>query len=631
MPFARSGSWAAAAFAVACAQLLPVPARAQPQSHWPDQSFRAGFEDVAAGPASDAEASRFLAQATFGANPDDIAHLRAIGYGAWLDEQFAQPPSTQVGYLDWVERLVCPIDDDYCNVVAEWAGTRLQAWTINAVGTPDPSRARQVPADQLRQRVAFALSEVFVVSNSNGTLAGQPWALASYYDMLAADAFGNYRRLLEDVTKHPAMGVFLSSIQNQKADPDQNIHPDENYAREINQLFSIGLVVLNPDGTPKLVGGQPVPTYDQATVRGFAAVFTGWDFNSVECSVDYEDGVPLCCDNPDNPDQYFYCGPNNPDDPAWQRPMEPVEYWHDRSSDKQLLAYPGVALPAGVLPHGGDAQAELTAALDNVFHHPNVGPFIATRLIQRLVTSNPTPAYVRRVAQAFDDDGSAAHVRGDLKAVVKAILLDPEARYGHWQMPETFGKLREPLLKITQMWRAMQARTPGGDPAYADRPGNLDTWPPIVEQIGEAPLYSSTVFNFFKPDYAPAGEMRTRGLLGPEFQILGDTMSTATANFLFHEIFCNYTASERCWGAGDPQTLQMNQARDAALAASDPAALVERYDLLLMGGQMSPFMRGVLVARLQAMRASDYDDIGRARVQDALYLIFNSPEYSIQK
>ena len=138
MPFARSGSWAAAAFAIACAQFPPVPARAQSPSHWPDQSFRAGFEDAAAGPASDAEASRFLAQATFGANLDDIAHLRSIGYGAWLDEQFAQPPSTQVAYLDWVERLVCPIDDEYCNVVAEWAGTRLQTWTINVVGTPDP-------------------------------------------------------------------------------------------------------------------------------------------------------------------------------------------------------------------------------------------------------------------------------------------------------------------------------------------------------------------------------------------------------------------------------------------------------------------------------------------------------------
>jgi len=629
MRFARSmRDFRVVALAFLCA--LPA-ARTSAQSHWPDQTFHDGFEGIAGGPATDADASRFLAQATFGATTEDIAHLRAVGYGAWLNEQFAKVPSTQVPYLDWVQGLSCPAGDDYCNVVAEWAGTRLQTWTINSVGTPDPSRSQQLPTDQLRQRVAFALSEIFVVSNSNGTLAQQPWALASFYDMLAADAFGNYRNLLEDVTKHPAMGVFLSSIQNQKANPEENIHPDENYAREINQLFSIGLVQLNLDGTPKLVNGQPVATYGQEAVRGFAAVFTGWDFNSVGCSVDYQDGVPLCCNNPENPWQYFYCGPANSDDLAWQRPMEPVEYWHDDTTDKQLLDYPGVALAGGVLAHGGAAQAELTAALDNVFHHPNVGPFIAIRLIQRLVTSNPTPAYVQRVAQVFNDDGSASHVRGNLKAVVKAILLDPEARYGQWQKPDTFGKLREPLLRISQLWRAMAARTPTGDALYSGRSGNLDTWPPIVEQIGQAPLYSPTVFNFFKPDFAQPGEVRTRGLVSPEFQILGDTTSTAMPNYLFHQVFCNYTASEACWDADNPQTLQANEARDAPLAASDPAALVDRYSLLMMGGQMSPFMRNVLVTRLAAMDPGDYDDIGRARVQEALYLIFNSPEYSIQK
>jgi uncharacterized protein (DUF1800 family) len=593
--------------------------------HRPDAGFHDSFDGVVNGPANDADASRFLAQATFGPTDDDIAHLRLLGYQGWLDEQFAATPSTQVPYLDWVEHLVCPPGDPNCNTVAEYAGTRLEIWTINAVGTPDPSRGQGIPADQLRQRVAFALSEIFVVSNSNGTLASQPWALASFYDMLAADAFGNYRALLEDVTRHPAMGIFLSSIQNQKADPEQNIHPDENYAREVNQLFSIGLVQLNLDGTPKLAGGQPIPTYDQSTVRGFAAVFTGWDFNSVGCSVDYQDGVPLCCNNPDNPYQYFYCGPGNSDDPEWQQPMQAVDYWHDDTSDKQLLVYPGVALAGGVLIHGGDAQGELTAALDNIFHHPNVAPFIATRLIQRLVTSNPTSGYVQRVAQVFDDDGSPAHVRGNLKAVVEAILLDPEARFGQWQHADTFGKLREPLLKITQVWRAMAATSTSG------RIGSLSPYPPIQEQIGEAPLSSPTVFNFFKPDFAQPGEVHALGLVSPEFQILSDTMSTSTPNYLFHEIFCDYTGSQDCYASDDPETMQMNEDRDAALAASDPAALVDHYSLLLMGAQMSPFMRDVLVTRLNAMDAADYDNLGRSRVQEALYLIFNSPEYSIQK
>ena len=603
---------------------------AQAQSHFPDQGFRDGFESVASGPSSDADASRFLAQATFGANEADVTHLRTVGYAGWLNEQFAAPVSTQTHYLDWVQSLVCPGGDDHCNTVAEWAHTRLEVWAINALGTPDPSRGGALSSDQLRQRVAFALSEIFVVSNSSGTLAGQPWALASYYDMLAANAFGNYRTLLEDVTRHPAMGVFLSSIQNQKADDEHNIHPDENYAREINQLFSIGLVQLNTDGTPRLSGGQTIPTYGQATVRGFAAVFTGWDFNSIGCSIDYQDGMPLCCNNPDNPDQYFYCGPADSDDLAWQRPMEPVEHWHDSTSSKQLLVYPGVALPNGVLPPGS-AQAEMGAALDNIFRHPNVGPFIARRLIERLVTSNPPPAYVQRVAQVFNDDGTSAHVRGNLKAVVKAILLDPEARVGHWQHYATYGKLREPLLKLTQIWRALRARTPTGDPLYSGRIGNLQPWPPIIDTIGQAPLYSPTVFNFFKPDFAPSGEVRGAGMVGPEFQILTDTTSTALANMLFREVFCNYTASQRCWDADSPTTLQLNEDADAALGASNPAALVDRYDMLLMSRQMSPFMRGVIVARLNQMHSGDYDNLGRARVQEALYLILSSPEYSIQK
>ena len=605
-------------------------AAAQAQSHFPDPVFRSGFEALASGPLDDADAVRFLNQATFGASDADIAHLRLVGYDGWLNEQFAAPRSTQVPYLDWVQSLVCPPGDDSCNSAAEWSHARLEAWAVNALGTPDPSRGGALPSDQLRQRVAFALSEIFVVSNSNGTLAGQPWALASYYDMLAEDAFGNYRALLEDVSLHPTMGVYLTHIQNQKADDSANIHPDENYAREVNQLFSIGLVRLNADGTPQLSGGQPIPNYDQTTVRGFAAVFTGWNFNAIGCSVDYVDGQPLCCDNPDNPDQYFWCGPANEDDLAWQRPMQPVEYWHDHTSSKQLLVYPGVALPGGVLPPA-DAQTELAAALDNIFHHPNVGPFIGKQLIQRLVTSNPSPAYVQRVAQVFADDGSAAHVRGNLRAVLRTILLDPEARLGHWQRYATYGKLREPLLKLTQMWRVLHARTPTGDPIWSGRIGNLGTWPPLIDQIGQAPLYSPTVFNFFKPDFAPSGELRGAGLVAPEFQILTDTTATALANLLFHEVFCNYMGSDVCWGADAPWMLQLDQDADAALAASDPTALISRYDRLFMAGQMSPFMRNVLVTRLNQMQAGDYANLGRARLQEALYLILTSPEYSIQK
>jgi len=604
--FLRSGT--AALLLASSTRLL----QAQTLSHWPDIGFHDGVDGVDGAIARDADASRFLAQATFGASPDDIAHLRLVGYQGWLNEQFAAPVSTQSQYLDWV---AAQDPDEYLS-----DDTRLESWSINAAGTPDPSRSgypANAPTDQLRQRVAFALSEIFVVSSSNGTLAYAPWTLTSYYDMLAADAFANYRVLLEDVGKHPAMGIFLSSIQNRKADAAQNVHPDENYAREVMQLFSIGLEQLNPDGSQRLSGGQPVPTYDQTTVRGFAAVFTGWDWNNTGCGA-----TDSCCDE----DTFFYCGAGNTDAPAWRLPMQPVEAYHDASSDKQLLVYAGVALGNGVLMHGGDAQQELSAALDNIFHHPNVGPFIATRLIQRLVTSNPSPQYVQRVAQVFDDDGSAQHVRGSLQAVIRAILLDSEARYGQWQRPDTFGKLREPLLKATHLWRALAGRSAGG------RIANLRTYPTIENLYGEAPLRAPTVFNFFKPDFQQAGEVQDRGLYSPEFQILSDTMVVATPNDLFHQIFCDYTASDACYGSDDSATLQMNEARDAAQAASDPGGLIDAYNDLLMGGQMSPFMRDVLLTRLNALTTDDFgSDLGRVRVQHALYLIMNSPEYSIQK
>jgi uncharacterized protein (DUF1800 family) len=591
---------------------------AQTASHAPDIGFHDGFEGVAAEPPTDADAARFLAQATFGPTAADIAHLQLVGYRGWLNEQFAAPVSTEVPYLDWVGGLTCPDDDEYCNSVTD--DTRLQAWTINALGTPDPSRGSHSPTDQLRQRVAYALSQIFVVSNVNGTLAYNPWALAGFYDTLATDAFGNYRTLLEDVTRHPAMGIFLSSIGNQKADPERNLHPDENYAREVMQLFSIGLVQLNADGSEKLSGGQPIPTYDQTTVRGFAAVFTGWIWNNTGCG----ETTYTCCDE----DTYEWCGPSNADDPPWMLPMQPVEAYHDETTDKQLLVYPGVALPGGVLAHGGNAQAEMTAALDNIFHHPNVGPFIARRLIQNLVTSNPTPAYVGRVAAVFNDNGSGT--RGDLKAVVRAILLDPEARYGQWQHADTFGKLREPLLKTTHLWRAMLGQSSGG------RISNLLPWPPIEDWFGEAPLRAPSVFNFFTPDYQPTGEVESLGLRAPEFQIMDDSHIVDTPNFLYHQVFCNFLPfddDDGCWGSDFDDSLEMDYNGDAALAASDPEALIDEYNLLFLSGQMSPFMRQTLLTRLNAINADSAENgkVGPERVENALYLIMTSPEYSVQK
>lgn len=583
-------------------------------SHSPDAGFHDGFDGVAGGPSNNNDAARFLAQATFGPTASDIAHLRLIGYQGWLNEQLGAPTSTEVPYLDWVGGLTCSPDDEYCNSVTD--ETRLQAWLINALGTPDPSRSNRVPDDALRQRLAYALSQIFVVSAYNGTLAYNPWALAGFQDTLAADALGNYRDLLGDVSRNPAMGIYLSMIGNQKAHPSGSRHPDENYAREVMQLFSIGLVQLNSDGSVKLSSGQPIPTYNQTTVRGFAAVFTGWIWNNSGCG----ETTYRCC----NASTFEWCGPSNADDPPWMLPMQPVEAYHDNTAAKQLLVYPGVALANGVLQPGGDAQSELEAALDNIFYHPNVGPFIARRLIQSLVTSNPTPAYIGRVAAVFNDNGSG--VRGDLADVVQAILLDPEARYGQWQHAETFGKLREPVLKATHMWRALNGRSGNG------RNDNLGTWPPVQDLFGEAPLRAPSVFNFFSPDYSQPGEIEDRGLRSPEFQILDDDHIVATPNYFFHQIFCNYVGSDKCWGSDFPETLQMDYGSDAVLAASDPQALIDSYNLLLMSGQMSPFMQQVLLTRLNAMDSDDYgSELGLARVKQALFLIMSSPEYSVQK
>src|SRR5580765_1336328 len=474
-----------------------------------------------------AAVARFLAQATFGTTAADITHLQRIGYLGWINEQVAAPVSTEVPYLDWVLLHDPNLDTGSQN-------SRHQIWTINAVGSADPSRSgypNNALGDQLRQRVAFALSEIFVVSSENGSLSYEPWALASFYDMLARDAFANYRTLLEDVSKHPTMGNYLSMIQNQKADPTQNIHPDENYAREVLQLFSIGLNQLNADGTLALGGdGKPVPTYDQTTVRGFAAVFTGWNYTNTGCGP----ATYNCCDA----DHYFQwdCAPGDHDSPRWQRPMEPIEFWHDSTSDKQLLKYSGVALANGVLAHGGGAQAEMAAALDNIFHHPNVGPFIGRQLIQRLVTSNRTPAYVGRVAAVFNHNG--AGVRGDMCAVVKAILLDGEARSIPVGFADSYGKLREPLLKLTHVWRAMASKSGNG---VVD---NLNTWPPAQDLLGRPALSSTSVFNFFSPAFVPPGEPQQRGLRAPEFQILTDTLAVTAPNLIYHQVFCNYSNSD---------------------------------------------------------------------------------------
>jgi uncharacterized protein (DUF1800 family) len=568
-----------------------------------DDVFNDGFESGI----SDADAARFLDQTTFGGRLQDIALVKSIGYEAWLTAQVAAPISLQLPYLTWV--------DDTQGVYQQ---ARLEAWFIHAAQLPDP-RLPPVPdhTDQLRQRLAFAWSQMMVVSDKNATLLFQPYALADYHDTLARHAFGNYRELLEAVTLHPAMGKFLSMLGNRKTDVALNIRPDENYAREIMQLFSIGLVMLNQDGTVTdgdavAPGVQPIPTYNQDVVRGFAHVFTGWNFD--DCSIpEFDD-----------------CAPGNPYEAPWFTPMQPIEAFHDNITSKQLLVYPGVALPGGVLVANpdNDARDELEIALDNIFNHPNVGPFVARHLIQRLVTSNPTPGYVQRVATVFNNNGQ--NVRGDLRAVTRAILLDSEARNGHVQTPETFGRLRDPIMKLPRLWRV----APG-----SSENGRVFTYSHPEDEFAQLPLSAPSVFNFFKPNFAQPGEIRDAGLVSPEFQIHTDTQLVTAPNYLGWRIFLfwdgtNYSVAQ------DPEETLMDYAALRALAANS-ATLVDHLDLVMMSGQMSPFMRDLLIDRLDGPLPDAIPGLGTGgtpterrslwRVQQALYLIVNSPEFSVQK
>ncbi|MFK8030858.1 MAG: DUF1800 family protein [Gammaproteobacteria bacterium] len=531
-------------------------------------------------------AARFLTQTTYGATSAEITALAASGdIEGWIDQQMAITPSSHETLTREYALNMCFHLPEQTNIDGNYSPSRQAAWwTIVLDGD-----------DQLRQRVAFALSQIVVVGDRNVSLGETQYGLASYYDMLAGHAFGNYRDLLEDVTLHPVMGMFLSMVRNERPQPELNIRPDENYARELLQLFSIGVHQLNLDGTKVLdAQGQPIPTYNQQDIENFARVFTGWNFPGI------------------NWYQWFAYSDRT-------LPMEPWEEYHD-TDPKTLLG--------AVLPSGQDAQTDLDAALDNVFNHPNVGPFVSYRLIQRLVTSNPTPGYVERVATKFNDNG--AGVRGDLGAVVRAILLDPEARQGHVYLESEFGKLREPLLRVSHMRRAMGAfpiaaegnpwsGAPCGQSAYSYY---VSLFGSSAQMLGQQAQGSPSVFNFYRPDYSPPGYVRDNGLVAPEFQLFVASTAQTTGKVLAFE-----AQNNEIWGPGN-QELDMTE----AIALGDnPGELLDYYDTLLMSGQMSASMRNHLLNHMNDPRLPDDDTLSEVRARDVLTLIVMSPEYLIQR
>jgi len=520
----------------------------------------------AAAAATAAEASRFLIQASFGPTSAEIDRVRSLGYPGWLDQQFARGPTLHRPLLEqsrFLLGLPLPLPDASIEDRELNAALRQEAWWRVAV-TAD---------DQLRQRVAFALSEIFVVSDVASQLHERPLVTAEYYDTLLRHAFGNYRELLEAVTLAPAMGLYLSMIRNDKPDPVSGRRPDENYAREVLQLFSIGLWRLRLDGSDLLDGnGQRIPTYDQATVEELARAFTGWTWADAQAWDDYGSS---------------------------HAPMKAFEEHHDRDAKR---------MPNGVLtPAGRSAAQDLDQALDAIFQHPNVAPFICRRLIQRLVTSNPSPAYLRRVALVFENNGSG--VRGDLRAVVRAILLDSEAR----EAPGArFGKLREPLLRLTAVWRAFGARAANGRYEY----------PAPQVDFGQASLRSPSVFNFFQPDFRAPGEVLDAGLYAPELQLQTESQGLAMVNALTRFVRAQHEGS----GASGNDTVLIGIEREKTLAA-DPAALVEHLNTLLLAGRMPAAMRSLLLSHLGSVPLED----GRRRAVEAIFLIATSPQFAVQQ
>lgn len=506
-----------------------------------------------------AAASRFLSQATFGPS---LSEIRALGdrssFEAWFSAQRSAEPSFQ---FTTVHDSAPPGE-----FIPQYV--RIDHWFRNAVHGPD----------QLRQRMAFALSEIMVASDASGALVNRAAMLAAYNDVLVRNALGNFRTLLEEVTLSQAMGRYLSMFQNQKPDPANGIRSDENYAREVMQLFTIGLENLNIDGT-----GQGTPTYVQADIENLARVLTGWSYPGTR------------------PEHFYFTPEDRP-----ELPMRAYPAFHDYSAKTLLRNTP---VPAGLTP-----EQDLDLALDTLFNHPNVGPFIGRQLIQRLVTSNPSPAYVARVAGVFNNNGNG--VRGDLYAVARAILLDPEARHGHETNPETFGKLREPLLRVTHLWRAFGGISVEG--------GNQYPYP--ESDLGQAPLRSPSVFNFFRPRYQPTGALADAGLVAPEFQITNESTITSTTNVLGY--FAGiYRDSQGGTAPYYPTYAVGVDYRSWEARAADPAALVADLDLVFLAERMPPAMRTALVDYLAQVPASAPGE----RVFDAVNLVIGSPQYAVQR
>ncbi len=548
-------------------------------------------------PATRYEAARFLTQATFGPNDFEIELLMKIGYGAWIDRQFTLSATS---HRAWWEAANAAIQLITPTATAGQDQVWESFWN-QAVNGPD----------QLRLRMAFALSQIFVVSAVDGTIAGQPRALAAWLDMLGDKSFGSYRDLLETVSLHPLMGIYLTHLKNQKPDPLTGRIPDQNYARESMQLLSLGLVKLNADGTPVLdANNRPIETYGPPDVAGLSNVFTGFSWacpaapSSNNCFNNGSSG------GVSDPDRYF-------------KPMVAYPQFHSLDAKSFL----GVTIPASTT---ANPAADLKIALDTLTAHPNVGPFISKQLIQRLVTSNPSGPYVQAVAAIFDNNGAGQ--RGDLKAVLKAILMHPEARL----QSNATGKVREPVLRLSAYLRAFPHKSDTG----SWKVGNTDS---VANSLGQTPLRAPSVFNFYRPGYsAPGSQSAAAGMVGPELQLLNESSAAGWINYMRDNLNngvgqFNGTVATVVFNRRD---LQRDWSAELALAPRT-AELVASVTGKLLYGLASPALQteiqtAITKITIPALNAGGtnqaaIDSAKRNRVNATVLLTLAVPEFVVQK
>ena len=523
-------------------------------------------------PVAASDAARLLEQATFGATASDIAHVQSIGIEAYIGEQLAYAPTQYTGftYTPHTAPASCKNDGsnppDAASLCArdQYSAFQVQRhFFIHALNNPD----------QLRQRVAFALSQILVVSSVE---IYEAYGLADYQNILLRDALGNYRTLLQDVTLSPTMGHYLDMANSDATNPQNGTVPNQNYAREILQLFSIGLVELHPDGTPQLdANGALIPTFNGATIDGLASVFTGWTYPPLA-------GATSKWTNPINFDGTMVVFPD-----------------HHQSGTKALLS--GYTVAAGQTP-----AEDLANALDNIFNHPNVGPFMSRRLIQHLVTSNPSPAYVARVAASFANNGRG--VRGDLGAVVRAILTDSEAR-GALPATSLFGHLREPALFITSALRSLGGQSDGVLLRSASSP------------MGQPVFSPETVFSFYPPSYQIPGTQT----FAPEFGIDNAATALARANFINTLIMQGGARPDTTVAGSTGTTVNLMPLASAA----DNAALVAQLNQMLMHGSLPADASNIILAAANSAAAGSTAPL--AAVRAASYLFLTSPQYQVER